>query len=104
MSDAAIVEVRRPSLPPRAAVRGSSARADARVARSQAVQAAKKELMLMGVKKAARQEVPTYSFKALKHKIAQLKTVRREREIEKGVGIRESRGLDYVMRRDNIFW
>jgi ribosomal protein L29 len=66
--------------------------------------AAKKELMLMGVKKAARQEVPTYSFKALKHKIAQLKTVRREREIEKGVGLREARGLDYVMRRDNTFW
>ncbi len=71
---------------------------------SQEVEAAKKELILLNVKKATRQEVKCHQFVLLRRKVAMLKTVRREREIEQGIKKRASRSMDTMMALTKTFW
>ena len=54
----------------------------------------KGELLDLRIQRAARKEVPTHEFKHKRRAMAQLLTVRREQEIEQGIGIRESRKLE----------
>ena len=64
------------------------------------IQAAKKELVLLNVKKATRQEVKAHHFVLLRKKVAMLKTIRRERELEAGIKKRESRQADKAVKLD----
>merc|ERR1719460_1888702 len=57
----------------------------------QQVKESKTELIKLEMKKASRQEFKPHEMKAYKKKVAQLLTVKREREIEQGVSKRESR-------------
>lgn len=68
------------------------------------VEAAKKELLLLNVKKATRQEVKAHTFALLRRKVAMIKTVRRERELEQGISKRESRKADLTLTRAKTFW
>lgn len=60
--------------------------------------------MLLSVKKATRQEVKAHHFALLRKKVAILKTVRRERELEQGVKKRESRKVDLLQTQTRTFW
>ena len=71
---------------------------------SQEVESTKKELILLGVKKATRQEVKCHQFVLLKRKVAMLKTVRREREIAEGIKKRQSRATDTMMALSKTYW
>ena len=68
------------------------------------VEAAKKELLLLGVKKATRQEVKCHQFVVLRRKVAMLKTLRRQRELEQGVNKRASRKTDKQMQLAKTYW
>merc|ERR1712087_141714 len=57
----------------------------------QQVKESKTEIIKLEMKKASRQEFKPHEMKAYKKKVAQLLTVKREREIEQGVSKRESR-------------
>ncbi|QDZ21609.1 ribosomal protein L29 [Chloropicon primus] len=63
----------------------SDAQLDAQVKES------KTEIIKLEMKKASRQEFKPHEIKVHKKKVAQLLTVKREREIEQGVSKRESR-------------
>ncbi len=52
---------------------------------------AKTEIVKLEMKKASRQEFKPHEIKAQKKRVAQLLTVKREREIEQGVSKRESK-------------
>merc|ERR1719387_509742 len=54
----------------------------------------KGELLDLRIQRAARKEVATHQFKHKRRAMAQLLTVRREKEIEQGIGTRESRKLE----------
>lgn len=64
----------------------------------------KKDLLLLNVKKATKQEVKCHQFVVLRKKVAMLKTIRREREIEQGIKKRESRSLDKAKRLSSTYW
>lgn len=68
------------------------------------VEKAKKELVLLNVKKATRQEVQCHQFVLLKRRVAVLKTIRRERELAEGVTKRESRKEDRKLALSKTFW
>ncbi len=70
----------------------------------QEIESTKKELILLGVKKATRQEVKAHHFVLLRKKVAMLKTIRRERELEQGIKKRESRSIDKTLRLNKTFW
>jgi ribosomal protein L29 len=70
----------------------------------QEVESTKKELILLNVKKATRQEVKAHHFVLLRKKVAMLKTIRRERELEQGVKKRASRSLDTMMALTKTYW
>ena len=55
------------------------------------VKESKTELVKLEMKKASRQEFKPHEFKMYKKKVAQLLTVKREKEIEQGISKRESR-------------
>merc|ERR1711937_578173 len=57
----------------------------------QQVKESKTELIKLEMKKASRQEFKPHEMKAYKKKVAQLLTVKREKEIEQGISKRESR-------------
>ena len=52
---------------------------------------AKTEIVKLEMKKASRQEFKPHEIKAQKKRVAQLLTVKREREIEQGISKRESK-------------
>lgn len=49
-------------------------------------------------------QVKTHHFGLLRKKVAVLKTIRRERELEQGVAMRESRRADKRLQLSNPFW
>ena len=51
------------------------------------------------MKKATKQEVKCHQFVVLRKKVAMLKTIRRERELEQGIKKRESRKIDRGLRQ-----
>ena len=53
----------------------------------------KKELFFLRVKKAKREEFKPSEFSRVKLTVAQLLTVKREREVEQGISKRESRNI-----------
>ena len=57
----------------------------------QAVKESRTELIKLEMKKASRQEFKAHEMRAYKKKVAQLLTVKREREIEQGISKKESR-------------
>eukprot|EP00245_Coleochaete_scutata_P008019 TRINITY_DN23911_c0_g1_i1.p1 TRINITY_DN23911_c0_g1~~TRINITY_DN23911_c0_g1_i1.p1 ORF type:complete len:167 (-),score=41.52 TRINITY_DN23911_c0_g1_i1:358-822(-) len=59
----------------------------------------KAELFLLRAKQATRAEFKPSDFRDARKKIARMMTVKREREIEEGVGKRESRKLDKAWKR-----
>ena len=66
---------------------------------SQEIEQLKKDLLLLNVKKATKQEVKCHQFVVLRKKVAMLKTIRRERELEQGIKKRESRKIDRALRQ-----
>ena len=66
---------------------------------SQEIEQLKKDLLLLNVKKATKQEVKCHQFVVLRKKVAMLKTIRRERELEQGIKKRESRKIDRGLRQ-----
>jgi len=64
----------------------------------------KKDLLLLNVKKATKQDVKCHQFVVLRKKVAMLKTIRRERELEQGIKKRESRRIDKSKRMISTFW
>jgi hypothetical protein len=48
--------------------------------------------------------VKCHQFVLLRRKVAMLKTVRREREIEQGIKKRASRSMDTMMALTKTFW
>ena len=74
------------------------------LALSQEVESAKKALFTHRVSKAMRQEYKPHHAKFLRRKVAQLKTVVREREVAEGVLKRESKKADKYKRMANMYW
>ncbi|KAG0559937.1 hypothetical protein KC19_10G140000 [Ceratodon purpureus] len=62
----------------------------------------KGELFILRSKQATRQEFKSSEFRRIRKNIARMMTVKREREIERGVGIRESRKLDREWKRNIV--
>merc|ERR1712078_598384 len=62
----------------------------------------KGELLDLRIQRAARKEVATHQFKHKRRAMAQLLTVRREKEIEQGIGTRESRKLEKKKAQDAL--
>ena len=85
-------------------VQASDVRGMSDAAIVQEIESTKKERVLLNVKKATRQEVKAHHFALLRKKVAILKTVRRERELEQGVKKRESRAVDRQQRLGLTFW
>eukprot|EP00899_Mesostigma_viride_P025501 jgi/Mesvir1/6135/Mv00839-RA.1 len=54
----------------------------------------KKELFSLRMKKATRQDIKTHEFKATRRDIARLLAAKRQKEIEQGISMRESRNMD----------
>ena len=78
---------------------GAVARVLTRRLASQEIEQLKKDLLLLNVKKATKQEVKCHQFVVLRKKVAMLKTIRRERELEQGIKKRESRKIDRALRQ-----
>lgn len=70
----------------------------------QEVEILKKDLLLLNVKKATKQEVKSHHFVLLRKKVAVLKTIKRERELAEGIKKRESRKADKEIARGTTFW
>jgi large subunit ribosomal protein L29 len=62
----------------------------------------KGELFLLRTKKATRQEYKSSEFRRMRKQIARMLTVRREREIEQGITMRESRKLDRKWKKSIV--
>jgi len=62
----------------------------------------KGELVMLRIKKATRQELKSSEFGRLQKRIARMLTVRRERELEQGIGKRLSRKMDRAWKRSII--
>ncbi|KAJ7571775.1 hypothetical protein O6H91_01G176900 [Diphasiastrum complanatum] len=60
----------------------------------------KGELFMLRAKRALRQEFKSSEFGRMRKRIARMLTIKREREIEKGIKPRESRKLDKAMKRN----
>jgi len=58
----------------------------------------------MRMKRATRQEVKRHEFRVQRKKVAQIKTILRQRELAQGISKRESRKIDFARRRQNAFW
>lgn len=65
---------------------------------------AKKALLELRILRAQRKEYKRHHFKLLRTKVAQLKTIMRERELAEGVGKRESRVADYQRSKETLYW
>ncbi|XP_002966464.2 50S ribosomal protein L29, chloroplastic isoform X2 [Selaginella moellendorffii] len=63
----------------------------------------KGELFLMRCKKVTRQDYRVSDYKNMKKKIARMLTVKREREIERGIKPRESRKLKAKWKRSIVY-
>lgn len=70
----------------------------------QEVEKAKRRLFEMRMKRATRQDVKRHEFRVQRKKVAQIKTILRQREIAQGIGKRESRKRDKRRQRQNIYW
>ena len=68
------------------------------------VERAKRRLFEMRMKRATRQEVKRHEFRVQRKKVAQIKTILRQRELAQGISKRESRKIDFARRRQNAFW
>jgi hypothetical protein len=55
-------------------------------------------------KRAARGDYKVSDYRVYKKKVAQLKTIKRERELQENVKPRESRKIDGQLSRANAFW
>ncbi|CAM6085349.1 unnamed protein product [Calypogeia fissa] len=62
----------------------------------------KGELFVLRCKQATRQEYKSSDFRKVRKQIARMLTVRREREIERGVSVRESRKLDREWKKNAV--
>ena len=63
----------------------------------------KKMLFQLRMRQSTRKEFKPHHFGILKTKVAQLYTVKREREVAAGVSMRESRELKFKERAANIY-
>jgi len=68
------------------------------------VESTKRAMFEFRVKKAMRQEYKPHHAKFLRRKVAQLKTVVREREVAEGILKRESRKTDKQKQMANMYW
>ncbi|CAM6101008.1 unnamed protein product [Calypogeia fissa] len=62
----------------------------------------KGELFVLRCKQATRQEYKSSDFRKIRKQIARMLTVRREREIERGISVRESRKLDREWKKNAV--
>ncbi|BBN08291.1 large subunit ribosomal protein L29 [Marchantia polymorpha subsp. ruderalis] len=62
----------------------------------------KGELFVLRCKQATRQDYKSSEFRRIRKQIARMLTVRRERELEKGINMRESRKLDREWKKNVV--